>query len=672
MKIRFTLKNSLPNSLLITIIALLGYLPIATKSFTFKNDILALDLPIIHHINNSVANLENPFWIHTWDHGFPLNSIITWSIYSPFRIIFLIFQPYTIYTLHIEYLTYVILAGLCMNYLLKMIFQLSKNWRLFLASCYMLSSIISGSGQWLMAITFIAIAPLVICRLYLFFKNPNIWNGLFLAFVYYLHFTSVYPAFTIVTTYLIAGYAAYKLIDEKRRNVRLYLNLLLALVFTLALCWAPLQNTLNIMGHIERGSPLSHKSEFYQSNYFSPLSILTLIAPLTFSFIDHQNTSFLFQPIFSGHLLTILLGFLFLNFRKSKNILLYISILMIAFAMGHYTPIRNFLNIFPGFDLFRNVGFMRLYAVLFFIIWAGEQASKGFFQLGQYSSIKLKNIGKTLALISIMAFTALSIYILAFLLKGIFNEKAVYERMKSLHIRLCIDLLFLFGSLVIIGIALYRKKLNIALYGSIVLLILQANILHPYFSISRHSPEHLASTYSFKNSRYIQKENPKYVETQKTDQHGVTWQNLNVYKNLVSVSKNSTGPLHLESNTENGLMKFVDSLAYIGGFIYASKDALIEYQANSYSTIVLHARSTRKINLVFFQHRYPGWYLEVNGKRQELDRDFNEYLTATLSPGNHTLTLRYNNQRDWFSLYSLSIILIFLVIGVAKRNTSLS
>jgi hypothetical protein len=660
--------NRLSNSVLITIIGLIGYLPIATMYFTFKNDIIALDLPIIHHINNSVANLENPFWIHTWDHGFPLNSIITWSIYSPFRIIFLAFQPYNIYTLHIEFLTYVILAGLSMNYLLKMTYALSKNWRLFFASCYMLSSIVTSSGQWLMAITFIAIAPLVICRLYLFFKNPNLWNSIIIALIYYLHFTSVYPAFTIVTTYLIAGYATYKLTDEKNRNFRLYINLLVTLLFTLALCWTPLQNTLNIMEHIERGSPLSHKSDFFQSNYFSPLSILTLIAPLTFSFIDQPNTSFLFQPIYSGYLLTILLVFLLINFRKSRNILFYLSILMIVVAMGNNTPVRNFLNILPGFNLFRNVGFIRLYAVLFIIIWASEQASKGRFQLDQFDSFKVKKIGKALSVISIIAFTALAIYLLALSLTNFISEEALYERMKSLRMQLCIDLLFLFGSLAIIGIALKLNKLNIAIYGSIVILILQANFMHPYFSISSHTPHHLASIYSFRTSIYDQKEDPKYVKTLKSDQYGIKWQNLNVYRNLVSLGNNSTGPLHLKAKNENAFLKFADSLAYIGGFIYASKDASVEYTTNSYSTIFLNAKSNRRVNLVFFQHNYPGWYLKVNGKIKEFDRNIINYLAVTLNPGNHRISLKYNKVSDWLGLAPLPITIIFLVVGIAKRK----
>ena len=134
------------------------------------------------------------------------------------------------------------------------------------------------------------------------------------------------------------------------------------------------------------------------------------------------------------------------------------------------------------------------------------------------------------------------------------------------------------------------------------------------------------------------------------------------------MGNNSTGPLHLKAKNENAFLKFADSLAYIGGFIYASKDASVEYTTNSYSTIFLNAKSNRRVNLVFFQHNYPGWYLKVNGKIKEFDRNIINYLAVTLNPGNHRISLKYNKVSDWLGLAPLPITIIFLVVGIAKRK----
>ena len=69
---------------------------------------------------------------------------------------------YNIYTLHIEFLFFILLSGWGMFYLLKRFVLQMNKWQNLLAICYMLSGFMVGSTQWLLYITAAAFIPLLL------------------------------------------------------------------------------------------------------------------------------------------------------------------------------------------------------------------------------------------------------------------------------------------------------------------------------------------------------------------------------------------------------------------------------------------------------------------------------------------------------------------------------
>ncbi|MBK6938244.1 MAG: hypothetical protein IPH18_16295 [Chitinophagaceae bacterium] len=50
--------------------------------FTIKNDVLMIEYPIQHFISESLRNGNYPLWFNTWGMGFPLQSVLSWGVFS--------------------------------------------------------------------------------------------------------------------------------------------------------------------------------------------------------------------------------------------------------------------------------------------------------------------------------------------------------------------------------------------------------------------------------------------------------------------------------------------------------------------------------------------------------------------------------------------------------------
>nr|MBP8243591.1 hypothetical protein [Chitinophagaceae bacterium] len=79
--------------------------------FTLKNDVLAIEYPVQHFISEALRHGENPVWFNSWCMGFPLQSVLTWSVFSTPRTLLGTLLPSDIVVLHLEFLFYVMAAG---------------------------------------------------------------------------------------------------------------------------------------------------------------------------------------------------------------------------------------------------------------------------------------------------------------------------------------------------------------------------------------------------------------------------------------------------------------------------------------------------------------------------------------------------------------------------------
>src|SRR6185295_11407845 len=121
-----------------------AFAPVSFMLQALKNDIVSLEYPINYFISQSIHNGEMPYWFNTWGLGFPLQSNLTWGLFSSPQMFFCAAFDYNIYTLHIEFIFFILLAGWGMYYLLQRWFLNDRRIALMLSICYMLSGFMVG------------------------------------------------------------------------------------------------------------------------------------------------------------------------------------------------------------------------------------------------------------------------------------------------------------------------------------------------------------------------------------------------------------------------------------------------------------------------------------------------------------------------------------------------
>jgi hypothetical protein len=185
---------------------MLAFAPLSFMIRAMKNDVVALEYPINHFISQCIRTGEWPYWFNTWGMGFPLQSNITWSIFSTPQLLFSSLFNYDIYALHAEFMFFILLAGCGMYYLLNRFVVRDTRLAQLLSIAYMLSGFMVGSTQWMLYITVAGFIPLFLSGLLHLLEKPSLRFALLTAVLYTLMFTSVYAALNIITTYGIAAF----------------------------------------------------------------------------------------------------------------------------------------------------------------------------------------------------------------------------------------------------------------------------------------------------------------------------------------------------------------------------------------------------------------------------------------------------------------------------------
>ena len=111
----------------IAALAIVAWLPISAMIFSVKNDVLSFEYPIQFFISENLRKGNFPLWMDSWALGFPLQSVLTWGVYSTPRFLIGLIFGSSLYALHIEFILYSIASGCIMYKLLKTHFTGNKE-----------------------------------------------------------------------------------------------------------------------------------------------------------------------------------------------------------------------------------------------------------------------------------------------------------------------------------------------------------------------------------------------------------------------------------------------------------------------------------------------------------------------------------------------------------------
>lgn len=661
----------LPNGkyyLLIVVAGIIAFLPVSFMLFSLKNDIVALDFPIKYFISQCLHNRVEPFWFNTWSKGFPLESIITWSFFSPLQFLSGTIFEYNLYVLHAEFIFYILLAGAGMFSFLKAHVSPDKDFCVLMAISYMLSGFTVGSSQWMTYITALALLPVVVHCFLHFLKNPSIKTSVLLVAVYYLMLTSVYPAFTIITSYAIAAFFLAFLFYKSKKDslyfsrTKIWTYIGFTFVLIILTYSTSLYFSLQVLNSIDRGNPIAAGTGFFHSNYLHPKALTSLLLPFSSTKIQIANTEGTMMDSYAGLLPVVLLPLSVLQNvreRNTRSFLLFLvasSFLIVSF--GHLTPVREFLNVLPGFSYFRNPGLFRLFFLFFLFVYLTYS-----FRSFNLATLLQKNSHGTFCLTTILLLG--SIFLLTVLanlnpvinlvqhalsVREVFNG-LTYEH--TLAISAGIQLFFL----LILFAALKRRNHRLLQLAAISDLVVNCLICTPFFTVSSYTVKETNNTIFKSTPGFpVQTLAPQKVATNLRRGEAI-WHNTNVYKKQVSALDSYVGPLNLntvspsdlQANTSSASNKFIIPL---------DQQATLNLLVQQPNHVVASVTAEKPTDIVLQQNYYAAWHAYWNGNKIGIT-PLNGAMKVTIPKGGK-LEFRYERTTLFFAL----IILNSLVIGV--------
>lgn len=656
--------------LILLLAGIIAFFPVSFMLFSIKNDAVALDYPVKYFISQCLHNNVPPFWFNTWGMGFPIESIITWSIFSPLQFLWGGLFHYNLYTLHAEFIFYIALSGCSMFYFLKKHISPSKTLNLLLAMSYMLSGFTIGSSQWLIYISAQALLPLVLTCSFNLLKTPSIKTSLLFVAAFYTMLTSVYLAFTIILFYLLLTLTIYYIFKKQLNNKQFIYstNIIKYLILTglilVIICTPAIFYTFQVLQNIERGKPVSVNTVFFNSNYIPLKGFITLILPFTAPKIQAANTEGTMLDLYIGLLPLLLFPLCFFKNLKEKNwsshIFLFTAVLFLVLSMGHLTPLRQFTNILPGFSYFRNPGLFRLFFILFILIYISATFPNfnAYYKLFRkpfsiVTNITVLTFLVTFILIAFFYYQPLNFSFQYFTLNSLKNfvGKTTYSNL--LFISACIQFVILI--IVFSFYSLRSFRFLPFIFGLDV--IFNCLICTPFFTVSSYSvkqtnDEILKSTIGFP----VQKMSPANIATSfHIDK--AAWYNINVYQKEVSSLGSYFGPLMLENVPWSSFSKENTNALLVFSESPKTNVSITEQKPNYVSAFIETTNSSDSI--VFQQNFYNGWKAYFNN--QQVNINSANGLMKVQTWGNGRIEFKY----DRSILFVITIIINVIIIGIA-------
>lgn len=631
-----------------------------------KNDIIALEYPINQFISECIRNGEVPYWFNTWGMGFPLQSNLSWGIYSSPQLFFSAAFDYNIYILHIEFIFFILLSGWSMFYLLKKHFIKDEPTAQLLAICYMLSGFMVGSTQWLLYITAAAFTPVIVAAFLSLHKKPSAGNAFQAAVCYTLMFTSVYAAFNIIATYGLAALVLGWLWihrKEGQQNRLLARHLLLTLLITFLLCFPCLFFTMELLGHLDRGSSIATDPSFFNSNYLHPGALSSLFFPFSSVKMAYANTEGTMLNTYFGLFTLLTLPAAVWAAVTSRNktawVLLIAALAALLVSFGNFTPLRQALNILPGFSYFRNPAIFRFYFIFLLLLFmASILKDKKAEDLLKHQLTRYSILLGGVIFLAVLIFSASSVNDFSLSsVSGLINSTSYTG---ALFISSLVQVLLLLFLLLLT----LKKKWRWAqciLAGD---MIINTLLCTPFFSVSSYTTAEVNQLLKKTGGFPVQTELPARVPTSLTDSKGNTWQNLNVFAKKVSSNEGYPGPLVLKSKEQPGRVNIDQPLVYSeADSTKSAVDILVQRPGH----IRARVRSAVPGLVTLLQNYYPGWKVYVNDKEAEFITKGRPGLSVNIPAGESRVVFRYDRKEAGIS--ALLVHLAVLGLGLIKLRS---
>lgn len=186
---------------LMALVQCMAFAQVALGIYAMKYDIMDQFYPCRAFIAESLQRGELPLWNPYIYFGYPFYSDPQAGLHYPLVWVFSYVFAYSAYTMHLEFMLHVFLAGLAMYLIVA---HKTKDWRLALLGglSFSLSGVFVGNAQhltWLISLAWLSMAAYNLLRLS---ERPHWHWGLGLGLSLAFSLTGGYPAFGFISAYL--------------------------------------------------------------------------------------------------------------------------------------------------------------------------------------------------------------------------------------------------------------------------------------------------------------------------------------------------------------------------------------------------------------------------------------------------------------------------------------
>jgi hypothetical protein len=580
---------------------------------------------------------------------------------------------------------FILLSGWSMFYLLQKHFLKDKTIAVILACCYMLSGFTVGSAQWMLYITAAAFTPLVFSSLLQLLKLPSFQNALLFSVLYFIMFTSVYPAFTIIVTYCFFFFTVFKILDrriEKAKKIAHLKYLGLAGAIALLMCLPCIVSTLEVLKFMSRGKPLLPTSQFFNSNYLPPSSLSSILFPFSSAKMYFANTEPTMFNSYTGLFSLLIFPFAIIKTIKEKNrfvfIILLIAIFFLLISFGSILPIRNMLNIFPGFSYFRNPGLFRFYFIFFFLIYLAQVFHNSSWQ--DIFDLKKKIYSKYLKFGFLILILACIVYLLTYFkaAKTIsFSNLQQLVKNISYQQTILINAVLQIVFLIAIFFSSLANKYQFTKFFIIIELIINTLLCTPYFVVSSYTLPQVNAILQSEKGFPLQKLKVGEVNATYTDEKSNKWANVNIFLKQVSVNESYRGPLLLKNFSRYAEDSTTFKSASDHPIVFINSDSSLNNEnikliIQKPTHIRIEVNTPKAATITVMQNYFPGWKVYYNNKKVDLINVDRIGLTANIPLGRGMVDFIYSKPRMWISALILHLIVIsfvgyYMYTGIKKR-----
>ncbi len=707
------LKKYLPY-LLLLIIAVGGYWQIALLKYSPTFDMMTCFYPWRYFIGECLKNHILPLWNPYQNIGYPIHGDMLTGVWYPVVWITGYLWGYNIYSVSLELILHIYLAGVGM-YILGKNMQFNNNVAFFMSVSYMFCGFFIGNAQhlcWIISGTWV---PFIISSYISMYKKPNIYHALKTSFFTFMLISGGYTGIAIVLLYFFVSLFIFFVIEyiihkDFTKLVSFIKCNIISITATALLSAVVIISVLNVIPFLARTEGVTLKQALFCP--LSPRCLISFILPFAairdMAFFD---TDLSMSNIYFGIIpLIFFLISLFIKKPKLMTFFLLWGIFTLSAAMGKYLPVRTFLyEYIPLMNLFRFSSLFRFFSLISFIILAG-------YALDFYIKTPEK-IQKHVKIITIIILLVLLYSILYPIYLGHLNIKefiknelfiaSVYSNIAQ-HIFFQGFIQMVFLSSFIFLLIKIKNKSRLSIYITVILIIdivSAAQLNAPYTVYYHQFRSKSIKEYGTANfvSDFPVPPNKKINEiSEEKFLYGPLWKNTNIfnkqiaYNGLSSFSLNKYNlladnfPDLFHSATDNPPVYMSDKVFPIDSitkhlqkkninnknlYLYPTdfrsiKDIRLSHDINdsafitgfSPDKITVKAISNKVQMLTLLQNNYKGWKAFINNKETAILTSNICFMSVLIPQGESIVTFKYASPSVITGLIITTVSLISVLI----------